>query len=48
VKDKGKLSIDVVFDEIDGISFLKGMPVMTDLKDFSKTSVHVVKILNGI
>ncbi len=47
VKDKGKLTVDVVFDEVD-IPLLKGMPVMTDLKDFSKIAVHVVEILDSI
>jgi hypothetical protein len=48
VKNKGKLTVDVVFDEIDGISLLKGMPIMSDLKDFSKIAVHIVKILSCI
>jgi hypothetical protein len=47
VKDKGKLTLDVVFDEID-IPLLKSMPVMDDLETFSKTAVHVVQVLDGI
>jgi len=48
VKNKGKLTLEVVFDEIEGISFLKGMPVMEDLKTFSKLSVQIIQILESV
>jgi hypothetical protein len=47
IKDKGKLSIEVVFDDIE-IGLLKGMPVMDDLKTFSKLSIHLVQVLDSI
>lgn len=47
VKDKGNLTLEVVFDEVD-IPLLKGMPVMSDLKDFSKIAVNVIQVLESI
>lgn len=48
VKNHGKLTVDVVFDEIEGIGLLKGMPVMDDLKTFSKVAMGVIQALNGV
>ena len=45
VKDKGKISVEVVFDDFD---LLKGMPILSDLKDFSKISRHVIDTLESI
>ena len=47
VKDKGKITVDVVFDDID-IPLLKGMPVMSDLDAFYKTAVHIIQTLNSL
>jgi hypothetical protein len=47
VKDKGKLTLEVVFDEIN-IPLLENMPVMSDLEDFSKTATYVIQVLESI
>jgi hypothetical protein len=47
VKNKGKLTVDVVFDEID-IPLLKGMSVMTDLDAFYKTAAYIIQTLNSL
>lgn len=47
LKNKGKLTVDVVFDEIH-IPLLKGMSVMSDLDAFKKTSVYIVKTLESL
>jgi hypothetical protein len=47
IKDKGKLIVEVVFDEID-IPLLQGMPVMDDMETFSKTATHVVERLESL
>jgi hypothetical protein len=46
IKSKGKLTLDVVFGEID-ISLLKGMSVMSDLKDSSKITAYIIQILSS-
>jgi|SRR5882762_2460699 len=45
VKDKGKITVEVVFNDFD---LLKGMPILSDLKDFSKMAHHVVDTLDSI
>jgi hypothetical protein len=45
IKNKGKLTVDVVFDKVE-IGLLKGMPVMDDLTQFSKTAAHIIQTLN--
>jgi len=45
IKNTGKLTVDVVFDDFD---LLKGMPVMSDLHDFSKIAVYIVRVLKNI
>ena len=45
VKDKGKITVDVVFDDFD---LLKGLPVLSDLKDFSKVAAYVVEVLERL
>ena len=47
IKDKGKLTIDVVFVKID-ISLLRGMPIMSDLKGFSEMAVRIVQLLESL
>lgn len=47
VKDKGKLTLDVVFDDIE-TGLLKGTSVMGDLQDFSKIATYVIQILNSV
>ena len=45
VQDKGKIAVEVVFDDFD---LLKGLPVLGDLKDFSKVAVYIVQVLESI
>lgn len=47
VKNKGKLSIDVVFDDSE-FPLLDGISVMDDLKDFSKIAAYVIQALDSI
>lgn len=47
IKDKGKLSVDVVFGEID-IALLQQMSVMDDLRTFSKLAGHIIQVLDSI
>jgi hypothetical protein len=47
LKSKGKLTLDVVFDDTN-IGLLKGMSVMSDLQDFSKIAAYIIQILNGV
>ena len=47
VKNSGKLTVDVVFDEIN-IPLLKGMSVMTDLDAFHKTATYIIQTLDSL
>ena|SRR5258708_18185802 len=47
IKDKGKLTVEVVFGEID-IALLQQMPVMEDLRTFSKLAVHIIERLESL
>jgi len=47
VKNKGKLTLDVVFDDIE-IPLLEGMSVMTDLDAFYKTAAYIIHTLNSL
>jgi hypothetical protein len=47
IKDKGKLTVEVVFGEID-IALLQQMPVMDDLRTFSKLAVHIIERLESL
>jgi hypothetical protein len=46
IKNKGKLAVNVVFDE-NYITALQGISVMSDLNDFSETAVDVVQLLEN-
>jgi hypothetical protein len=45
VKDKGKITLDVVFNDF---FLLKGMPIVADLKDFAKIANHIINRLSTI
>ena len=47
VKDRGRITLDVVFDEGKN-SLLSGISVVGDLKDFSKTAAYIVQALDNI
>ena len=47
VKDKGKITVEVVFANID-IPLLQGVPVMGDLRDLTKVASHVIERLTNI
>jgi hypothetical protein len=47
VKHKGKLTVDIVFDEIN-IPLLRGMSVMSDLDAFAKTAAYIVRTLDSL
>lgn len=47
VKDKGKITVNVVFAEIE-IAMLKGVPVIGDLKDLTKSAKNVVERLGTL
>lgn len=47
IKDKGKLSVDVVFGNVD-IALLQQMPVMDDLRTFSNVAVNVIERLESL
>jgi hypothetical protein len=45
VKNEGKIAVEVVFNDFD---LLKGMPVLSDLRDFTKIVNYIVDRLNAV
>lgn len=47
IKDNGKLTVDVVFGEME-TPMLQSMPILADLKEFSKIALRTVQLLESV
>ena len=47
IKNHGKLTVDVVFGETE-VGLLQSMPILDDLKTFSKLAVHIIERLESL